>query len=79
MEELTRVNGVRLADSPSAPAGIFVKELLHSFRLKRILVGSKPPLAFGDRAGYHSPICSPLDTPQGLGRGYFVSGGLDAR
>lgn len=29
-------------------------------------------------AGYHSVICSPLDTPQGLGRGYFVSGLLRA-
>ena len=41
-------------------------------------VGTEP-LAFGDEAGYDLTICSPLDTPQGLGRGYFVSGGLDAR
>ena len=26
----------------------------------------------------HLLICPPLDTPQGLGRGYFVSGGLVA-
>jgi len=37
------------------------------------------PLAIGDGAGYNSPICSPLDTPQGLGRGYFALGGLDVR
>ena len=28
---------------------------------------------------YPCPICSPLDTPQGLGRGYFVSGGWRGR
>jgi len=32
-------------------------------------------LVLGGRAKYHFDICSPLDTPQGLGRGYFVSGG----
>lgn len=33
------------------------------------------PLALPDRAGDDRCICSPLDTPQGLGRGYSVSEG----
>ncbi len=42
------------------------------------LEGLTSLLAVEDAGGYDIAICSPLDTPQGLGRGYFVSGGLDA-
>jgi hypothetical protein len=46
---------------------------------QRGLVGTGLLLALGDEGEYPLRICSPLDTPQGLGRGYFVSGGLDAQ
>jgi hypothetical protein len=46
--------------------------------LRRTALANRSRLAAAVEPAYHSSICSPLDTPQGLGRGYFVSGGFDA-
>jgi hypothetical protein len=43
------------------------------------LATSTPSLAEVKTAGYHVAICSPLDTPQGLGRGYVLRGEASVR